>query len=51
VAWLASLACEVRSSDDGRLKRFSDDGGDSFDPQFEAVDAVFDELLVAASVE
>jgi hypothetical protein len=49
VAWLASRAYEVRAGDNGRVKGRSGEGGDASDSQFEAVDSVFEELLVPAA--
>jgi hypothetical protein len=48
VGWVASRANLVRGGDDDRFSSRSEDEGDSSDSPFEAVDAVFEELLVAA---
>jgi hypothetical protein len=49
VAWLASRVSEARAGDDDRVKSRSEHGSNISNSPFEAVDAVFDELLVAAA--
>jgi hypothetical protein len=46
-AWLSSRAAvEVPSDRDGQLQKVSDERGETFNTPFEAVDTVFEELLV-----
>ena len=49
VAWLVSRPHEGRAGDDGQAKSRSEDGGDSSEWRFDAVDAVFEELVAAVA--
>jgi hypothetical protein len=49
LAWLASRGDEERAVENESLRRARHDADDSSDSRFEAVDAVFDELLLAAA--